>query len=197
MRKAVLVLIAVFITSAFLSCTEEEGSDIPVISEQETEEPVNRESTVPEEESTEETVPEEEPDTFIELCYATSVNIPEDQFDPENVFDNDPNTSWVTMPGAGPGEGLYFSFETPIHIDAISMQGLPESNSIAELFSVRLYINGVPGPLYSVRWEDTVSIDRKVKSLFLRISFHPETAFTDNSLRIYSSHSFKSTGLIS
>jgi len=170
MRKAVLVLIAVFITSAFLSCTEEEGSDIPVISEQETEEPVNRESTVPEDESTEETALEEEPGAFIELCYATSVNMPEGQFGPENVFDNDPNTSWVTMPGAGPGEGLYFSFETPIHVDAISMQALPESNSTAELTSVQLYINGVSGPYYSMRWEEPVSIDRKVKSIFIRIT---------------------------
>ncbi|MCK5841842.1 MAG: hypothetical protein KAH31_06730 [Candidatus Sabulitectum sp.] len=169
MKKAVFVLVALSITAAFLSCASNEAPDSNVTSEQETEEPVNSELTVPEDEITEEIAQEEEPSTFIELCYATSVNMPEDQFGPENVFDNDPNTSWVTMPGAGPGEGLFFSFEIPIHIDAISMQGLPESNSIAELFSVRLYINGVRGPYYNMHWEETVPIDCKVKSLFIRI----------------------------
>ncbi len=169
MRKAVLVLIALSITAVFLSCTSNEVPDTPA-SDQETEEPVNRESTTPEDEITEETAQEEETSAFIELCYATSVNMPEDQFGPENVFDNDPNTSWVTMPGAGPGEGLFFSFETPIHIDAISIQSLPGSDSIAELTMVRLYVNGVSGPYYSMHREESVLIDRKVKSLFIRIT---------------------------
>lgn len=170
MRKAVLVLIALSITAVFLSCTVEKASDPSVTSEQETEEPFNRESTIPEDEITDETAQEEEPGAFIELCYATSVNMPEDQFGPENVFDNDPSTSWVTMPGAGPGEGLFFSFEIPIHIDSISMRSLPGSNSIEELTSVQLYINGVSGPYYNMHWEETVPIDRKVKSLFIRIT---------------------------
>lgn len=174
MRQLIPVLFALALLTSFLSCGETEAQDSQVIAnqtetEQTSEEVENEEPVTPEDENTEEIMLEDTPSVFLELCYATSVNMPENQFGPENVFDNDPNTSWVTMPGAGPGEGLFFSFEEPIHLDAINIQTLPGSSTIQEIATFRLYINGLQG--YNYRPGDIpIPINTKVKSLFIRIN---------------------------
>jgi hypothetical protein len=128
------------------------------------------------------TAAEEAPSVFLELCYATSVNMPESQFGPENVFDNDPNTSWTTMPGAAPDEGLFFSFEEPILLDAISIQVLPGSSSIEEITYYQLYIDGLETPVHRAV-EEPIPINTQVKSIFIRIEYTDSMEYYRNGIR--------------
>jgi hypothetical protein len=158
MKKIVLLLFVLAVLAITLSCSKSEASDPQI----------NAEQVSTEEENMEEAALEDSPSAFLELCYATSVNMPENQFGPENVFDNDPNTSWVTMPGAAPGEGLFFSFEKPIDIDAISIKTLPGSSDIQEIAYFQLYINGLETPIHRAV-EETIPVNTMVKSIFVRI----------------------------
>jgi len=173
MRKSVFVLSALTVLAATLSCNEEEASDSQVTTEQidveqTSEEPVNEEPVTPEEEIIEETTSEHHPSANLERCYATSINTPESNFCPENVFDDDPNTYWATMPGAAPDEGLFFSFEKPVIISAISIQVLPGSGSIEGIKYYQLYINGLESPIRRAT-DEPVPINAWVKSIFIRI----------------------------
>jgi len=168
MKKSVLVILALAVLAATLSCSEEEASDPQVNTEQINEEQISEEPVNTEEEITEEAALVDAPSAFLERCYATSINMPESRFGPENVFDNDPNTYWVTMPGAAPDEGLFFSFEEPVIINAISIQTLPGSSSIQEIALFQLYINGQQGSSYRPG-EEAIPINAWVKSIFIRI----------------------------
>ncbi len=112
-------------------------------------------------------LPEQLPLECLELCYATSINMPEELYGPENVFDGDNSTYWATMPGAAPDEGLYFSFEEPIEIESIIIEAVPGSSEFEEIEYIQLYINGIEGarrdpeyPFYSYG---------QVKSVFIKI----------------------------
>ena len=184
MKKSVLVVFVFVVLAATLSCGEEETSDSQINEEQINEEQINEEQINEElisaekenteegnsgKRSAEEAVYEDTPGVFLELCYATSINLPESQFGPENVFDNDPNTYWATMPGAAPDEGLFFSFEEPIDIDAVSIQILPGSSSIEEITYYQLYVNGLETPS-RLAVDEPIPINGQVKSVFIRIS---------------------------
>ncbi|MBN2585811.1 MAG: hypothetical protein JXR55_00830 [Candidatus Fermentibacteraceae bacterium] len=109
-----------------------------------------------------------DPAVHLELCYATSVNMPESEYGPENVFDNDTTTCWATMPGAAPDEGLYFSFEEPVDIRSIIVSTVPGSDEFEEIEYYQLYINGIEG----ADWHSggsPVWIDSPVKTVFIRI----------------------------
>jgi len=119
-------------------------------------------------EALEENSPAESPTAFLELCYATSVNMPESEYGPENVFDNDTTTCWATMPGAAPDEGLYFSFEEPIYIKSMTVRTVPDSDEFEEIENFQLYINGIEG----ADWHSggyPIWIDTPVKTVFIRI----------------------------
>lgn len=104
----------------------------------------------------------------LELLYATSIAMPENRFGPENVFDDDPETYWVTMPGAAPDEGLFFSFEEPVFIGAIQTIAASQSESYEEVYSVIYYINGLETPA-SYTWEEPFPLNTMVKSVFIKI----------------------------
>lgn len=182
MKKSILGICVLVVLAATLSCSDEEASDSQITEELATEEQVTEEQASAEEEITEETPLENAPGVFLERCYATSVNMPESQFGPENVFDNDPNTSWVTMPGAALDEGLFFSFEQPITIDAISIQVLPASSSIEGITSYQLYINGLETYLYQAV-DEPIQIDVLVKSIFIRIDATDSMEYMENGIR--------------
>lgn len=182
MKKSVLVLFVLAVLVITLSCNEEEASEPQMNAEQVNEEQVNEEQVIAEEEKVEEVVLEDSPSAFLELCYATSVNMPESQFGPENVFDNDADTYWVTMPGAAPDEGLFFSFEEPIIISAISIQVLPGSSSIEEITNYQLYINGLETPsLRAV--EEPIPVNAWVKSIFVRIDATDSMKYQEDGIR--------------
>jgi len=111
---------------------------------------------------------EEAPVAYLELCYATSINMPEDLYGPENVFDGDSSTYWATMPGAAPDEGLYFSFDEPVNIRNIVVETVPGSSEYEEVEYVQLYINGLEGA--ERRPGTTISSYGPVKSVFVKIT---------------------------
>lgn len=118
----------------------------------------------------EESAPDE-PDTLeaqLELCYATSIGMPESLYGPENAFDGDSTTYWLTMPGAAPDEGIYLSFEEPQSIRTLLVETLPEGPDIEGVNDIQVYLNGVEG---AVRSPGT-SISNwggGVKSIFVKI----------------------------
>lgn len=115
----------------------------------------------------------------LELLYATSIGMPENQFNPENVFDNDPETFWVTMPGAAADEGLFFSFEEPVFIGSIQTFADTGSNPYKSLYSVIYYINGLETPVSYIRNEPFL-VNTMVKSVFIKIA--------DTSMERFASH---------
>jgi hypothetical protein len=119
--------------------------------------------------------PEDSPSAHLLLCYATSIAMPESENGPENAFDDDPETAWVTMPGAAHDEGLFLSFEEAILIDAIRLHCLPGSDGIEGIEYCQLYVNGVETPIFL--WDrETVPLNLPVKSLFIRISSTESTS---------------------
>ncbi|OPL19317.1 MAG: hypothetical protein AVO35_11260 [Candidatus Aegiribacteria sp. MLS_C] len=105
----------------------------------------------------------------VELCYATSVNMPETEFGPENVFDGDTATCWATMPGAAPDEGLFFSFVEPKTISTIMVDLVPAGDGYEGIETYQIYVNGLEGGTYSGS-DAPVWISTRVKSLFIRIN---------------------------
>lgn len=182
MKKPVLVLFALAVLAATLSCNEKETSDPQVNTEQINEEQVNEEQVSAEEENMEEVALEDAPSVFLERCYATSIDMPESRFGPENVFDNNPDTYWATMPGAALDEGLFFSFEEPVYVDAISIQTLPGSSSIEEITYYQLYINGLEIPIYQAI-DEPIPVNTQVKSVFVRIDGTDSMEYLENGIR--------------
>jgi hypothetical protein len=120
-------------------------------------------------------MPEDSPPAHLLLCYATSIAMPENENGPENAFDQDPATAWVTMPGAGLDEGLFFSFEEAILIDAIRLHCLPGSEGIEGIEYCQLYVNGAETTIFL--WDrETVPLNLPVKSLFIRIASTESTS---------------------
>lgn len=104
----------------------------------------------------------------LELCYATSVNMPEAEYGPEMVFDGDTATFWATMPGAGPDEGLFFSFEEPMDVRSIMVDLVPAGGGYEGIENYQLYVNGIEGGVRAGSGAP-VWINRPVKTVFIRI----------------------------
>jgi len=121
-------------------------------------------------------VQSEERIAHLELCYATSINMPEDQYGPENVFDGDSATYWATMPGAAPDEGLYFSFENPIDIEYMIVEAVPGNSDFEEIRYIQVYFNGNEGAARSPG--SPVSTFRMVKSVFVKV-YETESMHSD------------------
>ncbi len=109
------------------------------------------------------------PSADLLLCYATSVSMPESGCGPENVLDGNPQTAWVTMPGAALDEGLFLAFEEAILIEAVRLQFVPDGEGFEGIVSCRLYVNGVETP-FVLSDGATVALNLPVRSLFVRIA---------------------------
>lgn len=121
----------------------------------------------------------------LELLYATSIAMPENRFNPENVFDNDPETFWATMPGAAPDEGLFFSFEEPVFIGSIQTFAITESDFYEDIYSVIYYINGMETPV-SYIWDEPFLVNTMVKSVFIKVVETSSERDTDEGIRYLS-----------
>lgn len=162
MKKLSVVLAAVAFCSVLLFFGDGEAAE-PQVSE----DTIDIDETHPEEADPEEVSFEELPVEYLELCYATSINMPEELYGPENVFDGDSSTYWATMPGAAPDEGLYFSFAEPVDIKAIIIEAVPGSSEFEEIKYIQLYINGLEG--IRRRPGNSFHSYRPVKSVFIKI----------------------------
>ena len=188
MNKSVVILFAITVLALTLSCGESEPSDSMMNTEQPDSEQTVEEPTdvkleaVVEEKDTVTVLIEEVPVAFLELCYATSVNMPQNQFGPENVFDNDPSTCWATMPGAAPDEGLFFSFDKSIIINAIRIETLPGSSSYEGISRYQLYINGSESDIIAATGEP-IPVNAWVRSIFIRIDATESMEYYENGIR--------------
>ncbi len=112
--------------------------------------------------------PELPPATYLEGIYATSSAAGKGI---ENLFDNDPNTLWQTLPGTGPDEGimLYFQNALPItSMEIVAAEGsfnkdIPETEP-----PIQIYTNGqVANTGQPNVWMSTTE-NGLVKSLYIR-----------------------------
>ncbi len=171
MKRLLLLLLSALSVAVFLSCGSEESSgtsgEEQVVAEHLSLSGSNLSGGKADDSESNEVPLEEQPVEYLELCYATSINMPEELFGPENVFDGDASTYWATMPGAAPDEGLYFSFEEPIEIESIIIETVPGSSEFEEIEYIQLYINGLEG---AIRSPGTPIYNyRPVKSVFVKI----------------------------
>lgn len=104
---------------------------------------------------------------ILEGLSATSVNLPESEFGPEKLFDNDPSTYWATMPGAAVDEGVLMRFAAPVYIYSIALK--PSSaKKLLPIAAVQLFINGQETAVMTT--ENPLLIQQKVKSLYIRVT---------------------------
>ncbi|WP_338793315.1 hypothetical protein [Bernardetia sp. MNP-M8] len=77
---------------------------------------------------------------IINSFYATSTKITQQKYNVYNIFDNDPSTSWQTMLGAAPDEGIMFNVYN-LYIQTLKIEQ-PEGENLAQIETVTIYING-------------------------------------------------------
>ncbi len=124
----------------------------------------------------------EKPGVYVENLYATSIHIPHNTYGPRNLFDNDETTVWMTMPGAGPDEGVYIGFEKAQFIDSILLTA-PEGKGPG-VSRYRMYINGVETKEYKTD-NSKVTIRKTVKTLYIRLVDHTKN-FPDTRSAVFS-----------
>jgi hypothetical protein len=149
--KKILIHIFILLILSFNSCTKKNDSDAA-----HTKNPENNQS-----EQTDSTVPENA--IALEGFYATSINLPHSKFGPENLFDNGENSVWQTMPGAGPDEGVYLSFESAISV----LKVIVKTQNLQPVNYVRLYVNGTETRDY--KFNEEIRIGKNVKTLYFRL----------------------------
>src|SRR5690349_7876459 len=54
--------------------------------------------------------------------YVTSIRMPHDQNDYQNLFDGNEKTFWATMPSAGPDEGIMLYFNSPVSVSKLEIK---------------------------------------------------------------------------
>lgn len=174
MNKLLLALSVMVFLDVLSSCGSADSSDSSAeeavndfIAEADTDKLDSKEPAADVEDS-DDAAPEERPVAYLELCYATSINMPEDLYGPEKVFDDDYDNCWATMPGAAPDEGLYFSFEEPLNIRYIDLEVVTGDSAFGEIRYFQLYINGLEGTLRRPAYGPTY-IYTPVKSVFIKI----------------------------
>lgn len=77
---------------------------------------------------------------LVNSFYATSTKIPQQKYNVYNIFDNDPSTSWQTMLGAAPDEGIMFNVYN-LYIQTLKIEQ-PKGENLAQIETVTIYING-------------------------------------------------------
>ena len=112
--------------------------------------------------------------------YATSIKSPHSQYDYTNLFDDNLNTSWSTMPGAGPDEGIMLYFNEPTDIEKIQIRQSADK-SFSKLTAVTIYANGqlVEQGLAVNSGPIEISI-AEASSLFIRLSDFDQTETKDD-----------------
>ena len=120
---------------------------------------------------------------YLELCYATSIHMPESRYGPENVFDGDTTTCWATMPGAAPDEGIYFSFHEPVDLETMTVEAVPGGSDFEEISTYQLYINGVEGTYWEPGTPVNLHWQGPVKSVFVKINSTESIHYDEQGIR--------------
>lgn len=122
-------------------------------------------STTTKPEVTEEQLPENP--LFLEGVYATSVCIPENKYNTDNLFNNT-NDFWATMPGAGPDEGVMLYLPKNTEIDKIEVK-FSNDASLEKISRIGLYINGSDVKTMTIDDNTFSEFKGTVSSIFLRV----------------------------
>ena len=116
MKKLVYVFLSLIL---FTECSDSADKKTENLKAEE------KQDSIPE--STQQTLPEKPqvslPDNTVifERMYATSSAIDETNL-LSNLFDHDMNTTWSTLPGSGPDEGIMLNFNSPTLIKMINIR---------------------------------------------------------------------------
>jgi hypothetical protein len=104
---------------------------------------------------------------FLEGIYATSVNMPEEKYNTDKLFDNSEDF-WATMPGAGPDEGvmLYLPKTTELSKIEVSFSG---DASLEKIVKIGLYIDGTDVKTLTAKDNTYSKFKGAVSSIFLRV----------------------------
>lgn len=108
------------------------------------------------------------PVTYLEGLYATSTTVGKGV---ENLFDANPATTWQTLPGTGPDEGIMLYFQEPM--DLASVEIVAAAENIAKVdakvdLPIMVYANGQVSTSGNPNEQIVLSKKGPVKSLFIR-----------------------------
>jgi len=103
--------------------------------------------------------------------YVTSVKQPENKFGYRNLFDGNMTTSWQTMQGAGPEEGIMLYFSEKQDFDKIEIWQ-NEASRNSDIKDFKVYINGYLNSVKISRETDKLILHNisGAKSLFLKVA---------------------------
>ncbi len=100
-------------------------------------------------------------------AYSTSTKIPLKKFHLTQAFDNDEKTSWQTMQGAAPDEGMMLYLTEPTFIKELNID-VATGNNLAAIQKIILYTDGKKQGEFDTK--SALKINEEVSSIYLRIS---------------------------
>lgn len=100
-------------------------------------------------------------------AYSTSTKLPRTNFHLTKALDNDESTSWQTMQGAAPDEGMMLYLAEPTFIKELNIK-TATGNDLAEIQKITLYTNGKKQGEFDTN--SALQIGEEVNSIYLRIS---------------------------
>src|SRR5262245_32144410 len=137
MKRAINFLVIVSLLAIAASCSKSKQSESVAGANDSTE---SKEPGEPKQESTD-VASSTAKGIVLKGIYVTSTQIPHSKFSYQNLFDGDISTSWSTMTGAGPDEGIMLYFDSPLSIDALEILQ-PNSGMISPIDGFVIYVNG-------------------------------------------------------
>lgn len=119
--------------------------------------------------------------------YATSTKLPLKNFHLTNALDNNESTSWQTMQGAAPDEGMMLYLSEPTFIKELIIK-TAKGNELAEIQKIILYTNGKKQGEFDVN--SVLQINEEVSSIYLRISQTSAISTKNSSDNVSKTNSF-------
>ncbi|WP_338760442.1 hypothetical protein WAF17_13620 [Bernardetia sp. ABR2-2B] len=109
---------------------------------------------------------------LVRSLYATSTELPRQEYSVYNAFDNNPSTSWQTMLGAALDEGIMFNVYD-FYIKSIKIQQ-EEGEGFAKIKTVTIYINGKKKGEFDAT--ESILIDETADAIYIRITKTSDTS---------------------
>jgi len=104
---------------------------------------------------------------FLEGIYATSVNLPDEKYNTDKLFDENKGY-WSTMPGAGPDEGIMLYFPKNTEIGKVEVK-FTDDSALEKILKIGLYVNGADVKTLSPENNSFSDFENTVSSIFFRI----------------------------
>ena len=107
-------------------------------------------------------VEDSRPVLYLEGLYATSTA---NSSNIRNAFDDNPQTKWETIAGAGPDEGIMIYLPEKKYIEQIKINAA-DLSQYAKILDLNIFANGVPVTIGGVN--EVIPIEKELKSLYIR-----------------------------